>query len=66
MKKTAPEPPRSKAVHMLYESELLEQLEDYRFRNRFPSRAEAIKALLRKALEGESAGKKSSGKAAQG
>ena len=36
---------------MLYENDLLELIEDYRFKNRFPSRAEAVKALIKLGLE---------------
>jgi Arc/MetJ-type ribon-helix-helix transcriptional regulator len=43
----------SKPIHMLYENELLAEIEDYRYKNRFPSRAEAIKALVRRGLDSE-------------
>lgn len=33
--------------------ELLERIDDYRYRNRIPSRAEAIRRLVEKALEAE-------------
>lgn len=53
MKTRAIESSDAKAIHMLYEKELLERIEDYRYRNRFPTRVEAIKALLNTALESE-------------
>jgi len=59
MKTPAAETSDAKAIHMLYEKELLDRIEDYRYRNRFPTRVEAIKALLNIALEGE---KKKAGK----
>ena len=31
--------------------ELLEQVEDYQFKNRMPSRSEALRELIRKGLE---------------
>ena len=33
------------------DKELLDQIEDYRYENRIPSRTEAIRLLLKKALE---------------
>jgi hypothetical protein len=63
MKTPTMESNESKAIHMLYEKELLDRIEDYRYRNRFPTRVEAIKALLNLALEGEKKGKGSNAKA---
>ena len=33
--------------------ELLEQIDDYRYKNRIPARTEAIRQLIRKALPGK-------------
>ena len=38
---------------LVIEKELLEKVDDYRFDNRIPSRAEAVRELLRKGLEAE-------------
>lgn len=40
----------TKPIHMHLETELVKQIEDYRYANRFPTRVEAIKALLRAGL----------------
>ncbi|HEY3936197.1 MAG TPA: hypothetical protein VGL97_02105 [Bryobacteraceae bacterium] len=53
MKTSAMESSDAKAIHMLYAKELLDRIEDYRYRNRFPTRVQAIKALLHIALESE-------------
>jgi len=63
MKKSArDEPPSKTAIHMLYENDLLEQIEDYRFKNRFPTRAEAVKALIKLGLEATKKSKVPSGR----
>jgi hypothetical protein len=38
-------------VHMLYERDLLLRIDDFRFEHRFASRTEAIKWLLKWALD---------------
>jgi hypothetical protein len=42
----------TQAIHLLLENELLEQIEDFRFKNRFHTRIETIKALLKLGLQG--------------
>ncbi len=39
------------ALHMQLDGELLKDVDDYRYQNRFPARSEAVKALLRLGLE---------------
>jgi hypothetical protein len=56
-------PADGKAIHMVYEKELLDRIEDYRFRNRYPTRVEAIKALLNTALDLEKKNKTAGGRA---
>jgi metal-responsive CopG/Arc/MetJ family transcriptional regulator len=62
MKAPTTETAGGKAIHMVYENDLLEEIEDYRYRNRFPTRVDAIKALLRTALASEKKGKGSNGR----
>lgn len=38
-------------VLLTISKELLDQVEDYQFKNRIPSRSEALRELLRKGLE---------------
>jgi hypothetical protein len=38
------------AMHMLIEKSLVKQIEDYRFQYRYPTRIEAVKALIRYGL----------------
>ena len=63
MKTPAIGPSKAKAIHMVYEPGLLKEIEDYRYRNRFPTRVEAIKALLKAGLTSEKKEKGSNGKA---
>ena len=35
---------------MLFETSLIKEIEDYRFQNRYPTRVEAIKALIKLGL----------------
>lgn len=48
-------------INFVIDEELLKQVDDYRFKNRFPSRAAAIKHLIKVALDWEAKkeGKKS-------
>lgn len=45
-------------INVLIDSEMLKQIEDYRFENRLPSRTEAIRALVRLGLEKKTSPKK--------
>jgi metal-responsive CopG/Arc/MetJ family transcriptional regulator len=40
-----------KPIHMLMEQTLLDQIEEFRFKHRFHTRVETIKALLKLGLE---------------
>ena len=44
-------------VHMLLETPILKRLDDFRFKHRFASRTEAIRWLLKAALEAKLAPK---------
>lgn len=47
---TQPVEESTKAIHMLFETSLIKEIEDYRFQNRYPTRVEAIKALIKLGL----------------
>jgi metal-responsive CopG/Arc/MetJ family transcriptional regulator len=52
-------------LNFVIDPELLERIDEYRFRNKFPARAGAVKHLIEKALaldEPPQAAKKKSGK----
>jgi metal-responsive CopG/Arc/MetJ family transcriptional regulator len=49
--------PEKEPIHMLYEVALLKRVDDFRFRHRFPSRAEAIRWLVKTALDAKLAPK---------
>lgn len=46
-------PSEKPLLHIVFEPELLERVDDFRFANRFPSRAAAVKWLLTWALNQE-------------
>ncbi len=57
---TMPAKQNGQPFHMLYENELMKEIENFRYENRIPSRAETIKALVRLGLtasKGEKRGK---------
>jgi metal-responsive CopG/Arc/MetJ family transcriptional regulator len=41
----------TKPIHMLLEQDLLEQIENFRYSNRYPTRVETIKALIKRGLQ---------------
>lgn len=55
MMETTMPPPKPKTdkipIHMLYERELMKEIEDFRYKNRFPTRVETITALVRLGLD---------------
>jgi metal-responsive CopG/Arc/MetJ family transcriptional regulator len=55
--KNATSTDNAKPIHIFIEQALIEEIEDYRFRHRFPTRVEAIRALLRLGLETDKKGK---------
>lgn len=44
-------PRKSPVITMVFTEKLLKQVEDYRYKNRIPSRTEAIRRLLEDALK---------------
>lgn len=45
-------------VHLTMEPELIRRIDDFRYANRFPSRAAAIKFLIEEALKAQAAEKR--------
>jgi len=48
---------KARYIPVLFPETLVERIDDYRFRNRLPSRAEAIRALIQAALRGKKSAK---------
>lgn len=48
---TDPKPHEKQYVNVLFERDLLKRIDDFRFKNRLASRTEAIRWLLRWAIE---------------
>jgi metal-responsive CopG/Arc/MetJ family transcriptional regulator len=44
-------PTKQPVITMVFSEKLLEQVEDYRYENRIPTRTEAIRQLLEKGLK---------------
>jgi metal-responsive CopG/Arc/MetJ family transcriptional regulator len=44
-------PTKNPVITMVFTKELLESVEDFRYQNRIPTRTEAIRRLLEKALD---------------
>jgi metal-responsive CopG/Arc/MetJ family transcriptional regulator len=44
-------PTKKPVITMVFDEELLNRVEDYRYENRIPSRTEAIRRLLEEALK---------------
>ncbi|MHA1969678.1 MAG: ribbon-helix-helix domain-containing protein [Candidatus Hodarchaeales archaeon] len=44
-------PTKQPVITMIFPEKLLEQVEDYRYENRIPTRTEAIRQLLEKGLK---------------
>jgi metal-responsive CopG/Arc/MetJ family transcriptional regulator len=44
-------PTKNPVITMVFTKELLERVEDFRYQNRIPTRTEAIRRLLEKALD---------------
>lgn len=55
--------PNSTPIHIVLENDLLGEIEDFRFKNRFHTRIETLKALLRLGLQNDKGSRKPNVKA---
>jgi hypothetical protein len=47
----AEKPKKKQYVNILFDDELLKRIDDFRFKNRFPSRTESVRWLVDRALK---------------